>query len=269
MNEQHVLPAQEMAEKSASRLDVMTEAQKLALYDFREAHGRNWKSALQGLWASGKDSGELRQIRNQHAELIPSLRDEDFAHLEAEEAKKVVEKEGRKAVDMERMNPEKDRLSTDWENLDSVPGMRIRLNSRDNQVKVQTLNGGMASFSGAAAAEEFAHAAELSEADRGRMVRLANLGQMLEKKGMDLSDVSLAVSGRLIGSVMGVADGKVLQETGQGNLVSHDAKALEEKLGKVPKPGDRMDVRYSDRMLKAAEMLGQDGQSVSVTLNTR
>lgn len=257
-----------VAEKQGSRLDVMSEEQQYALFDFRAEHGRQWKSALRELWASGRDSGALRQIRNEHAPLIDRLRDSDFAGLEAREAEAVSAKEARKDRDMAVMAADR-LLLTDVEPLMSAPGMGIQLDSRSGEVLVVHEDGSPVRFAGVAAVEAYARQAELSSADQRRMVSLAKLGQTMVAKGIDLSDVSLAVSGRLVGPVVAIKDDKVIQDIGQGKLVGHEAAALREKTGREVKPGDSLDVRYVDRLMKAAELASQDGQSVSVSLHTR
>lgn len=50
----------------------MTDTQKQALEQFARQHGANWKTALNNLWLSGKDTGALRQIRNNHKPLVMS-----------------------------------------------------------------------------------------------------------------------------------------------------------------------------------------------------
>jgi hypothetical protein len=50
----------------------MTDTQLNALKDFARLHGANWKNELNLLWLSGKDSGALRQIRNNHLPLVMS-----------------------------------------------------------------------------------------------------------------------------------------------------------------------------------------------------
>ena len=50
----------------------MNESQLKALKAFAVLHGDNWKNELNLLWYSGKDSGALRQIRNNFLPLIMS-----------------------------------------------------------------------------------------------------------------------------------------------------------------------------------------------------
>lgn len=50
----------------------MTDTQLKALQDFARQYGNNWKNELSLLWYSGKDSGALRQIRNNHLQLVMS-----------------------------------------------------------------------------------------------------------------------------------------------------------------------------------------------------
>jgi hypothetical protein len=51
---------------------TMNQAQMEALKEFAKLHGDNWKSELSMLWQSGKDSGILRQIRNNYLPLVLS-----------------------------------------------------------------------------------------------------------------------------------------------------------------------------------------------------
>jgi len=48
----------------------MNEIQLKALKDFALVHGDNWKNELSLLWYSGKDSGVLRQIRNNYLPVV-------------------------------------------------------------------------------------------------------------------------------------------------------------------------------------------------------
>jgi len=48
----------------------MNELQLKALQDFAVKHGSNWKNELSLLWYSGKDSGALRQIRNNYLSVV-------------------------------------------------------------------------------------------------------------------------------------------------------------------------------------------------------
>jgi hypothetical protein len=50
----------------------MTDTQIMALREFARLHGANWKTALYNLWLSGKDTGALRQIRNNFAPIVMS-----------------------------------------------------------------------------------------------------------------------------------------------------------------------------------------------------
>jgi hypothetical protein len=50
----------------------MNETQLNALTEFALAHGKEWKKHLETLWLSGKDSGALRQIRNNYMPLVMS-----------------------------------------------------------------------------------------------------------------------------------------------------------------------------------------------------
>jgi len=50
----------------------MNDTQLNALKDFAQLHGANWKTELSQLWLSGKDSGALRQIRNNYMPLVMS-----------------------------------------------------------------------------------------------------------------------------------------------------------------------------------------------------
>lgn len=50
----------------------MTDQQINALKEFALIHGKEWKTALNTLWLSGKDSGLLRQIRNNYKPLVMS-----------------------------------------------------------------------------------------------------------------------------------------------------------------------------------------------------
>lgn len=50
----------------------MNDTQITALREFARLHGANWKQALHQLWMSGKDSGALRQIRNNFMPLVMS-----------------------------------------------------------------------------------------------------------------------------------------------------------------------------------------------------
>jgi len=50
----------------------MNDTQLAALKEFARLHGKDWKKALNQLWISGKDSGTLRQIRNNFAPLVMS-----------------------------------------------------------------------------------------------------------------------------------------------------------------------------------------------------
>ena len=50
----------------------MNDTQITALREFARLHGEQWKSHLKALWLSGKDSGALRQIRNNFMPLVMS-----------------------------------------------------------------------------------------------------------------------------------------------------------------------------------------------------
>lgn len=48
----------------------MNDIQLKALQEFAVKHGNNWKNELSLLWYSGKDSGALRQIRNNYLSVV-------------------------------------------------------------------------------------------------------------------------------------------------------------------------------------------------------
>jgi len=50
----------------------MNDKQITALREFARLHGANWKNELNLLWYSGKDSGALRQIRNNFLPIVMS-----------------------------------------------------------------------------------------------------------------------------------------------------------------------------------------------------
>jgi len=50
----------------------MNDTQITALREFARIHGANWKNELSLLWYSGKDSGALRQIRNNYLPVVMS-----------------------------------------------------------------------------------------------------------------------------------------------------------------------------------------------------
>jgi hypothetical protein len=50
----------------------MNDTQINALREFARLHGKQWKTALNDLWISGKDSGALRQIRNNFKPFVMS-----------------------------------------------------------------------------------------------------------------------------------------------------------------------------------------------------
>ena len=50
----------------------MNDQQITALREFARLHGANWKTALYQFWLSGKDSGALRQIRNNFMPVVMS-----------------------------------------------------------------------------------------------------------------------------------------------------------------------------------------------------
>lgn len=50
----------------------MNENQLNTLKQFARQHGANWKEALNALFLSGKDTGTLRQIRNNFLPLVMS-----------------------------------------------------------------------------------------------------------------------------------------------------------------------------------------------------
>ena len=50
----------------------MNDTQMTALKEFARLHGANWKNELSLLWYSGKDSGALRQIRNNYLPVVMS-----------------------------------------------------------------------------------------------------------------------------------------------------------------------------------------------------
>jgi hypothetical protein len=50
----------------------MNDQQLNALKEFAKLHGSNWKNELNLLWYSGKDSGLLRQIRNNYLPVVMS-----------------------------------------------------------------------------------------------------------------------------------------------------------------------------------------------------
>lgn len=50
----------------------MNDKQLQALKEFAKKHGSNWKNELSLLWYSGKDAGALRQIRNNHLQVVMS-----------------------------------------------------------------------------------------------------------------------------------------------------------------------------------------------------
>jgi hypothetical protein len=49
---------------------IMNDIQLKALQEFAVKHGNNWKNELSLLWYSGKDSGALRQIRNNYLSVV-------------------------------------------------------------------------------------------------------------------------------------------------------------------------------------------------------
>ncbi|WP_432263060.1 hypothetical protein [Cupriavidus sp. TMH.W2] len=63
-----------------SRLDVLTLDQLTALRAWRQGHGRSWRRELMDHYATGRDANSpaLRQIRNQHMELLAELTSSDF-----------------------------------------------------------------------------------------------------------------------------------------------------------------------------------------------
>ena len=50
----------------------MNEKQLAALKEFAQLHGNNWKKELNSLFISGKDTGLLRQIRNNYLPVVMS-----------------------------------------------------------------------------------------------------------------------------------------------------------------------------------------------------
>lgn len=72
-------------------------------------------------------------------------------------------------------------------------------------------------------------------------------------------------SGRYIGPIVEVRDGKAIQDSGRGKLVVHDV----DKFPEPPVAGKKMDISYRDRIMTAAKDLAQDGHQVGVTINTR
>jgi hypothetical protein len=58
--------------KHHRKTDTMNDTQLNALKDFARQHGANWKQALYQFWLTGRDSGALRQIRNNFMPLVMS-----------------------------------------------------------------------------------------------------------------------------------------------------------------------------------------------------
>jgi hypothetical protein len=50
----------------------MNDNQLLALKEFANLHGSDWKKELNSLFSSGKDTGLLRQIRNNYLPVVMS-----------------------------------------------------------------------------------------------------------------------------------------------------------------------------------------------------
>ena len=50
----------------------MNDSQLAALKEFAELHGSNWKTELNLLFHTGKDTGLLRQIRNNYLPVVMS-----------------------------------------------------------------------------------------------------------------------------------------------------------------------------------------------------
>jgi hypothetical protein len=50
----------------------MNDNQLNALKEFAQVHGSNWKNELNLLYCSGKDTGLLRQIRNNYLPVVMS-----------------------------------------------------------------------------------------------------------------------------------------------------------------------------------------------------
>ena len=50
----------------------MNEKQLSALKEFSQLHGDNWKKELNSLFISGKDTGLMRQIRNNYLPVVMS-----------------------------------------------------------------------------------------------------------------------------------------------------------------------------------------------------
>lgn len=69
-----------MTQPKTSRLAVLTAEQLVALREWHQAHGRNWRDALMKHFASGRDSNSpaLRQIRNRHLPSLQSITATDF-----------------------------------------------------------------------------------------------------------------------------------------------------------------------------------------------
>ncbi|MGE8453740.1 MAG: hypothetical protein ACN6OP_24660, partial [Pseudomonadales bacterium] len=69
-----------MTQPKTSRLAVLTAEQLVALREWHQAHGRNWRDALMKHFASGRDSNSpaLRQIRNRHLPSLQSITATDY-----------------------------------------------------------------------------------------------------------------------------------------------------------------------------------------------
>jgi hypothetical protein len=50
----------------------MNDNQLIALKEFAQLHGNNWKNELNLLFLSGKDTGLLRQVRNNYLPVVMS-----------------------------------------------------------------------------------------------------------------------------------------------------------------------------------------------------
>lgn len=73
-------PVNRLAHRSQTALDELNPNQRIAICDFRETHGRQWKSKLHAGWLVAKWPGLLQQVRNSFGpEWLDRVRESDFA----------------------------------------------------------------------------------------------------------------------------------------------------------------------------------------------
>lgn len=141
--------------------------------------------------------------------------------------------------------------------IDPTTGdLAVQLLDDKEHVQQQVLFNGMATF---------AKFVEQQGLERSLVTAAMDVRAAAPKQPGKLNGIPIATAGRHIGPIVAVKDGVAVQDVGLGKPVGHEVS----KFPAPPAIGKKMDITYADRLMKTAEVLSQDGASVSVSVNTR